>query len=674
MSFILVLASALLSTLFDSTTERAFVLAQNNEWAGAASALDQAYADDPVLFAANNFHYLRGRAAENQRDWPRALEEFKQIGPENPLYILAAWHAAKASAELRDDAGAEAFLKLLPRDFPGALKLQIARESSPALALKIYKEIPDRDARFERAKLLDDSGAFWALIRERKDDDVAFSCARLVAGAAATPRDQMDLAGVFAAHRAFDEALPMYQRVAENPAYAAEARYQIARMHFLREKYALALEAYQSIAKDFPETNWQKDSEYQIAACFWRLGDYRGSEKAYLDYINKYQGQGMDEGATRNLADVYRVLGENQKALTLLDRTLSKRLSVANRQVILFTKAKILYTQKRYTAALQIFQQLVNTKLRSSPGGSTAEEVQYFQALCLSKSGKTANAETIWRKLGRDPLSYYGQRAAEKLGEKTVKDTPPVCSPARDMALQRIETDLEDLRHPVRSALDPAADAVSELAFLRLWDEAAIWMERPGNRLNTLPAAEIAYRAGRFYRSIAYANRLPKAEAARPALFYPAGFRNIVCDVARMYKVDPLWLHAIIWQESRYNPNARSGAAARGLMQLIPQTASALQAASGVSELSPDKLYDPAVNIQMGAQLWSSLIEKLKYPEMALAAYNGGLDNVERWRNKWADASDDLELFVADIGFVETKRYVMAAFGAYAAYESLVNQ
>ena len=668
------LASALLSTLFDSTIERAFVLAQNNEWAGVASALDQAYADDPVLFAANNFHYLRGRAAENQREWPRALEEFKQIGPENPLYNLATWHAAKASAELSDDSGAEAFLKLLPKDFSGALKLQIARGSSTALALKIYQEMPDRDARFERAKLLGDTSALWALVRERKDDDVALSCARLVAGSATAPRDQMDLAGVFAAHRAFDEALSMYQRAAENPAYAADARYQIARMHFLRENYGLALETYQGIAKNFPETDWQKDSEYQIAACYWRLGDYRASEKAYLNYINKYQGRGMDEGAARNLADVYRVLGENQKALTLLDRTLSERLSAANRQVILFTKAKVLYTQKRYAAALQIFQQLGQTRLRSSAGGTTAEEVQYFQALCLSKSGKTANAKTMWRKLARDPFSYYGQRAAEKLGERTVKDIPPVCSPARDTALQSIEADLNGLRHPVRSALDPAADAISELVFLRLWDEASLWTETPGNRLNARAAAEIAYQAGRFHRSIAYANRLTKAEASRPALFYPAGYRSIVCDVARMYKVDPLWLHAIIWQESRYNPNARSGAAARGLMQLIPQTASALQAASGVSELPLDKLYDPAVNIQLGAQLWSSLIERLKYPEIALAAYNGGLDNVERWRNKWADASDDLELFVADIGFVETKRYVMAVFGAHAAYESLVRQ
>src|SRR5439155_24101826 len=123
-----------------------------------------------------------------------------------------------------------------------------------------------------------------------------------------------------------------------------------------------------------------------------------------------------DEGAIRNLIDVYRVLDENQKALALLDRTLAKRLSTTNRQVLLFTKAKIFYTQKRYAAALKIFEYLGKTRLRAEPGGTTAEEVQYFQALCLSKSGNKAGAGLIWRRLAREPLSYYGQRAAEKLG------------------------------------------------------------------------------------------------------------------------------------------------------------------------------------------------------------------------------------------------------------------
>jgi soluble lytic murein transglycosylase-like protein len=59
-------------------------------------------------------------------------------------------------------------------------------------------------------------------------------------------------------------------------------------------------------------------------------------------------------------------------------------------------------------------------------------------------------------------------------------------------------------------------------------------------------------------------------------------------------------------------------------------------------------------------------MDEFKQPELALAAYNGGPENVRRWRDKWPNA--DIEFFVSDIGFVETKRYVQAVFAARAAY------
>src|SRR5215471_21653042 len=103
MSLVLALLLAFTATPFESTIERAFASLQDNDWPGAASALDQAYTSDPAMFEANNFHYLRGRAAENQNDWNRARQEFQKIRPDNPLHTLASWHAAKASIRLHDD-------------------------------------------------------------------------------------------------------------------------------------------------------------------------------------------------------------------------------------------------------------------------------------------------------------------------------------------------------------------------------------------------------------------------------------------------------------------------------------------------------------------------------------------------------------------------------------------
>jgi soluble lytic murein transglycosylase len=191
-------------------------------------------------------------------------------------------------------------------------------------------------------------------------------------------------------------------------------------------------------------------------------------------------------------------------------------------------------------------------------------------------------------------------------------------------------------------------------------------MDSSDTKLPRRASAEIAYLGGQYSRSISLADRLPRSESTLP-LVYPAGFRSVICDAATTHHIDPLWLHSIIWQESKYDPKSLSGAGARGLMQFIPETAQAVAASIGMPSLRMDQLYDPGVSIQLGAAYWSSLMEKMGSPEMALAAYNGGPDNVERWAAK----SSDPELFVSDIGFVETKKYVMLVFAARAAYGAL---
>src|SRR5947208_5939 len=126
MSFLLTLLLVFAATPFESSIERAFAGIQNNEWKAAASALDQAYALDPVTFAANNFHYLRGRVAASEKDWQRARDEFKKVGTGNPLNALATFHAAQVSAKLHENDEAGQFIALLPADFPTPLKMQIA--------------------------------------------------------------------------------------------------------------------------------------------------------------------------------------------------------------------------------------------------------------------------------------------------------------------------------------------------------------------------------------------------------------------------------------------------------------------------------------------------------------------------------------------------------------------
>lgn len=100
---------------------------------------------------------------------------------------------------------------------------------------------------------------------------------------------------------------------------------------------------------------------------------------------------------------------------------------------------------------------------------------------------------------------------------------------------------------------------------------------------------------------------------------YGTRFDSLIDEAARKHRVDPLLLHAVITQESRYRDRAVSSAGARGLMQVMPGTGRDL----GVS--NAQHLFDPATNINAGAKLLSQLWNRLDGNlDLVLAAYNAG--------------------------------------------------
>jgi len=665
MVLLLILWQVVSGSTFGANLDEARNRVQSSDWVGAANSLDAAYSADATVFAANNLQYLRGRAAENLMDWGRAADEFQRIPPGAGLRPLAAWHAARAVIHLGNIPQAQSLISELPADFPTDLKMQLAGEAPPELAVLIYGQLTSRRARYGRAQILNDTAAMWALLRERNSDDVALECARSLTEAASTPRELLDLANAFLAQRAFDDAGPLYLKAAIDPAIAAEAWYQRSRIFFLSEDYERAIESYSTLTERFPKSTWAKDADYQIASCYWRMGRYADAEKAYNSYITRF-GDRPDDGATKNLVDVLRAKGEPTKAIALIDRKLLGRTATTTRQSLQFAKAKILFSQGKYTAARDIFRLLGTMRLASTPGGATLDEVRYFEALAQSKIGNLTAAQKIWMTLASDPLSYFGQKSAERLGAPGAMSSPPqTCTDNFDPALEAAMERFAAVTRAPRTAADPAADVVADLVFMGLWDEAFLWLDR-GRRLDSRMAADLAYLAGRYDRAINYADRLPESDKAVWPFMYPAAYRSLICAAADPYPVDPLWLHSIIWQESKYDSNAASAASARGLMQFIPETERAVGERLGMTGLTPDRLYDPQLSIQLGAEYWSELMNEFKLPEMALAAYNGGPVNVRRWRDKFPDA--DVEFFVSDIGFPETKRYVQFVFGARAAY------
>jgi soluble lytic murein transglycosylase len=128
---------------------------------------------------------------------------------------------------------------------------------------------------------------------------------------------------------------------------------------------------------------------------------------------------------------------------------------------------------------------------------------------------------------------------------------------------------------------------------------------------------------------------------------YPLSYEPSIRANAEARAIDPALLAAVVYVESRFDPNARSEAGAVGLMQLLPQTAEGIALRTGGTEFVVADLRDPEINIRYGSWYLAHLVERYGSSELALAAYHAGQGNLDRW------LSDS-----AGIAFPETRDYV----------------
>ncbi|MBI3970910.1 MAG: transglycosylase SLT domain-containing protein [Chloroflexi bacterium] len=156
-------------------------------------------------------------------------------------------------------------------------------------------------------------------------------------------------------------------------------------------------------------------------------------------------------------------------------------------------------------------------------------------------------------------------------------------------------------------------------------------------------------------------------------LVLPLAYLGLVVPAAEAKRLDPLLLLGLIKQESWFQPRAASTANARGLTQFIFETAKSVADELKWPDWKWDDMNKPYVSVPFGAHYLSSLIGEFQGNYFfALAGYNGGPGNVLRWAK--GDWNRDLDLFVEDIGYAETRSYVKAVTANYELYKAIYYQ
>ena len=155
-------------------------------------------------------------------------------------------------------------------------------------------------------------------------------------------------------------------------------------------------------------------------------------------------------------------------------------------------------------------------------------------------------------------------------------------------------------------------------------------------------------------------------------LVYPAYFAEQILPLAEEHGYDPRLQFSLVRQESLYESFARSGAAAQGLSQVIPDTGAWIAEQLHWPDYQNEDLYKPYVGLTFGAYYFDQQLEAFDGSvHAALAAYNAGPGNAARW---YELAGSDLDQFVDVMDFAETRAYVQRIYAGFDIYRFLYGE
>lgn len=153
-------------------------------------------------------------------------------------------------------------------------------------------------------------------------------------------------------------------------------------------------------------------------------------------------------------------------------------------------------------------------------------------------------------------------------------------------------------------------------------------------------------------------------------LLYPVPFRESLLKHAPSKNVDPRFVLSIARQESRFQTDAKSVAAARGMTQFIASTANEIATQLNVRNFNQDDLYNPDTAILFGSQYLANLFQQFpNQPQAVAGAYNGGADNLARWIGR--ARANEADRYVPEIGFTQTRDYVYKVMANFWTYQRL---
>ena len=279
----------------------------------------------------------------------------------------------------------------------------------------------------------------------------------------------------------------------------------------------------------------------------------------------------------------------------------------------------------------------------------------YWQARSIELIGD--DAAVLYNRLMRVDNNFYAAMSYAKTKKKIIKsaslkETFVDISNDGGQKFERIET---------LQSLGMIKEAVMELIVL-------------SKRIDSF--SELTYiiskffELGEFKRAVVLSAKIQYSEKLH-RFFYPLAFWDVVEQLSKKYNIDPFVALSVIREESRFDADAKSVAGARGLMQIMPQTAYQLDKTLKIGINRASQLNNIRNNIQLGTYYLKSLFSEFHSLAHVLAAYNAGEMLVRKWEERGNYKSVDE--FIEDIPYAETRNYVKKVITSYFQYKKFSN-
>jgi soluble lytic murein transglycosylase len=655
------------------------------ETSDRAEAALEAYrasaAGEPWL--ADHATYRGGLALEKLGRIDEALAAYEAAGEAartRSLAALVGFRAATLAADHDRAARAQAFLDLVPAASP----------VPPADRLGLQ-------ARLDRAR--GDSAAEARTLRALLADAPASEAAleatkRLSELEAPTVADFLRFAEIALANRHAPRAEDWIDRALAALGKSKEPKLE-GRARLLRGKAEIVRRAWTSARDELARLPAAADpadraeAVLEAARCLWRLGrvdacleeydaiargDFPDSTRAVAAWeaAREARDDRRGEEAARRFADFRRAFPSSALA-----------------DDALWQQGRALAEAGRRDDALTAF-----AAVRSAyPDSSWALESAYWSALLRRAAHDTTGACGDAGALVREhPDEYWAQRARELRAGLGCADPAAVPNGAAvdpatwlaDSSASRGGSDPGRAAQSLRAgeafrrarslaATGLVADAEAELASLRRTADAdASELAALSEAAWSIGVPREGMRGTSILKRRRNANvRSGEMPAGLARLLYPVAHLDAVFEGAAENRLDPLFVLAVMREESWFDPNAVSGAGARGLLQIMPATGYDLAGRVGLHGFAADDLFVPNTSIRLGTRYLRELLDASdQEPVLALAAYNAGKDNAARWRDGQSGPFD-VDRYVAAITYRETYGYVQKVMRTWEIYRFL---